>query len=95
MRQLIARIDDALHARLKRRARQEGRSLNAVVTEILATAVDGEDAKARVRRRLDALGMRVVIERPRRVRSRDAVIASTKGVGRAVSRALAEERRRR
>jgi antitoxin FitA len=32
MRQLIARIDDDLHRRLKERAAREGRSLNDLVT---------------------------------------------------------------
>ena len=38
MKQLIARIDDNLHARLKARAAAEGRTLNALVAEALEAA---------------------------------------------------------
>jgi plasmid stability protein len=58
MRQLIARIDDDLHRRLKQRAAREGRSLNDLVTEALAAAVDDESAA--FRRRLDRSGLRVL-----------------------------------
>src|SRR5579884_3129290 len=39
VRQLITRLDDDLHARLRERAAAEGRSVNALVVEILAAAV--------------------------------------------------------
>lgn len=58
MRQLIARIDDDLHRRLKERATREGRSLNELVTEVLAAAADDEAAS--FRRRLDRAGLRVL-----------------------------------
>jgi plasmid stability protein len=58
MRQLIARIDDDLHRRLKERAAREGRSLNDLVTEALAAAADDESAA--FRRRLDRSGLRVL-----------------------------------
>lgn len=58
MRQLIARIDDDLHRRLKERAAREGRPLNDLVTEVLAAAVDDEAAS--FRRRLDRSGLRVL-----------------------------------
>jgi plasmid stability protein len=57
MRQLIARIDDDLHRRLKERAAREGRSLNDLVTEALAAAADDESAA--FRRRLARSGLRV------------------------------------
>ncbi len=94
MRQLIARIEDALHARLKRQAAAEGRSLNALVEEILQVGVAARDERELVRRRAAVLGLAVPSPR-RRAPSRDTAIASTRGVGRAASQALDAERRRR
>jgi plasmid stability protein len=94
VRQLIARIDDALHQRLKRQAAAEGRSLNALVEEILQAGVAARDERELLRRRAGVLGL-AVTSRRRRAPSRDAAIASTRGVGRAASRALDAERRRR
>ena len=59
VRQLITRIDEDLHRRLKERARDEGRSLNALVTQILEEAVPDESPRARLRRRLRERGMLV------------------------------------
>lgn len=92
MRQLITRIDDELHERLKRRAADEGRSVNALVTEILRTGVPPVDARVRVRTRLERHGLRIVPRTRGRVPSRDTAIASTQGAGRAASAALAAER---
>jgi antitoxin FitA len=58
VRQLISRIDDDLHRRLKERAAREGRSLNDLVTDVLAEAVDDEATS--FRRRLDRSGLRVL-----------------------------------
>lgn len=58
MRQLIARIDDDLHARLKERAAKEGRSMNALVTEVLVASVEvPEDPQAELRRRAKKHGI--------------------------------------
>jgi len=96
VRQLIARIDEELHARLKQRAGAEHRSLNSLVRELLENGVAKDDARAQLRRRAEALGLLYVPPRPkRRPPSRDAVIAATRGSGTAVSEALAEERARR
>lgn len=95
MRQLITRIEDRLHAKLKRRAAAEGRSLNALVTEILSRAIAAEDERALVRARLKALGRRAYVPRPADAPSRDEAIAATRGAGTAVSEALAAERARR
>jgi antitoxin FitA len=94
VRQLLARIDDDLHRRLKRRAAAEGRSLNAMVNEILRDAVAPKNGPDLLRARLKALGRLADIPRPRRALSRNAAIALTRGAGDAVSRALAEDRRR-
>lgn len=90
MRQLIARIDDDLHERLKARALADGLSLNALVTEVLAAAV--ADERRSVRARLERRGHLVVPERPRRVPSRAAALRATRGFGSAVSAALNADR---
>ncbi|HZD71701.1 MAG TPA: toxin-antitoxin system HicB family antitoxin [Actinomycetes bacterium] len=92
MRQLIARIDDDLHERLRSRAEAEGRSMNGLVTEILRSAVAPLDAREAVRSRLRRRSLQVVPPRRGPVPSRDAAIASTRGAGRAASAALAAER---
>jgi antitoxin FitA len=95
MRQLITRIDDDLHRRLKRRAAAEGRSVNAMVTELLRGAALKQDERDLTRARLRALGRLVTLPRPRRALSRDAAIALTRGAGTAASEALAAERKQR
>ncbi len=95
MRQLIARIDDELHRRLKERAAAEGRSMNSLVVELLRAAVAGDDPRARVGARLRAAGLLVQPRRPEEVPSLDEVVAATRGAGRAVSEALEAERRAR
>lgn len=73
MRQLIARIDDDLHSRLKRRAAVEGRSVNAMVSDILRRAVVTHDERELVRARMRALGLLAYVPRPKRVPSRRAM----------------------
>ncbi|MGH2682400.1 MAG: FitA-like ribbon-helix-helix domain-containing protein [Actinomycetota bacterium] len=92
MRQLLTRINDRLHRRLKARAAAEGRSVNALVTELLSTAVSGSDERARVHSRVEATGLQMIPRPRRRPPSRDAAIAATRGVGRSASEALAAER---
>src|SRR5438128_810970 len=74
MRQLITRIDDDLHHRLKRRAAVEGRSLNAMVSDILRRAVVAHDQRELVRARLRALGRLAFVPRPRKAPSRRAAL---------------------
>jgi plasmid stability protein len=92
MRQLITRIDDELHAALRQRAADMGLSVNALVNDILASAVADDDRRAIVRRRARAAGRLVVPPRPAQVPSREAVDRATRGAGTAVSEALAAER---
>lgn len=92
MRQLIARIDDDLHARLKRRAAAEGRSLNALVTEALEAAAPGGDLPADVRARATARGVLADFEPPDGAPSLADVLTLTRGWGTAVSDALSAER---
>lgn len=58
VKQLISRIDDDLHRRLKERAAQEGRSLNDLVAALLADAV--ADRRESFRRRLERSGLRTL-----------------------------------
>lgn len=95
VRQLIARIDDELHARLKTQARAEGRSLNALVTELLRAGIARNETEARVRARLRTSDLRVLPRIEGRVPSRDAAIRATRGVGSAASQALSADRRSR
>ncbi len=92
MRQLITRIDDRLHRELKDRAAAEGRSVNSLVTHLLSSALASGDERASVRARAESAGIVVVPLGARRPPSRDAAIASTKGVGRRAGQALAAER---
>lgn len=59
MKQLLLRIDDDVHARLRERARRENRSINAIAGDILAVAatVDPESPRDRLKLRAAALGM--------------------------------------
>lgn len=95
MRQLIARIDDDLHRRLKDHARDQGRSMNALVTEILTEAVPDETPRGRLRRRLKAEGRLTEIPVPENPPSLEEVLEMLRGdAGKAVLEALEEDRRR-
>ena len=54
-----------------------------------------QNKREQVRRRLKALGLAAPAPRKRRVHSRDAAIATTRGAGTAASDALRSERARR
>jgi len=95
MRQLITRIDERLHERLKERAAAEGRSVNALVTELLSTGLAAGVEREAVRTRAEIAGIRVVPTPEHRPPSREAAISWTKGLGRAASRALVADRAKR
>ncbi|MDQ4118346.1 MAG: toxin-antitoxin system HicB family antitoxin [Actinomycetota bacterium] len=90
MKQLITRIDDDLHRRLKERAAEQDRSLNDLVRSVLEGAL--ADDAATIRRRIEASGLRVVPPRPGAAPSREAVIESLRGCGPALTDALAADR---
>lgn len=90
MRQLITRLDDRLLAELKKRAAAEGRSVNALVNDILESTVSRRSPKAELRRR--GGGQIVAPPRPTRIPSRDSLRRASRGWGAAVSQALMEER---
>lgn len=95
MKQLLLRVPESLHRRLAARAVREGRSVNAVATEILDAAADADrgDRRARLRAAAAAAGTlqrtqaRVVSAQRRR-----RILDSTRGLGQQVDRLLAEER---
>jgi len=89
-RQLITRLDEQLLVKLKKRASAEGRSVNALVNEILASQVAGRSAKAQLQLR----GGEQIVRppRPTRIPSRESLRRASRGWGTAVSKALMDER---
>jgi plasmid stability protein len=88
MKQLITRIDDELHFRLKARAEAEGRSMNDLVTEALRGVVaQGENPLER-RARLIAEGKLLVFEPEGEAPGHDKLEELSRGWGTAVSEAL-------
>lgn len=100
MKQLLLRIPPELHVRLAAQAKREGRSINALATELLDlnVEVDPSDLQTRVRARAAALG--VLHRRPRvgpplTPEERQRAIDSTKGLGPVLDQILDEDRNRR
>lgn len=97
MKQLLLRVPDALHRRLAARAARDGRSMNAVATEMLDAAVDADesDRRARLKSRAAALGVaRVAPAAPVGPARRRCIVASTRGIGLVLDGLLADERER-
>ena len=92
MRQVITRVEDELHARLKEAAAARGLSVNAFVVDALAMAVGDATKRDVVRRRAEATGRRVAPPAPEETPSWDEVEAAGAEAGTAVSEALADER---
>lgn len=94
MRQLITRIDDDLHARLKARAAADGRSVNSLVREVLERELPVLNRQEQLRARMKELG--VLAEVPTSatpVLSLDEAIELMRGdAGRAVIEALEADR---
>jgi plasmid stability protein len=96
LKQLLLRVPEDVHRRLAARARREGRSVNAVATEILDAAAAGDqgDRRARLRAAAAAAGtLRSVDARSVSARRR-RIVGSTRGLGAQVDRLLADERER-
>lgn len=90
MKQLIARIDDDLHRRLKERAAEQDRSLNDLISSVLAAAVS--DDSASIRHRIETSGLRVFPPQSSVPVDRTAAVDTRPGAGRAVSDALFADR---
>lgn len=97
VKQLLLRVPEELHRRLLARAAREGRSLNAVATEILdaAAEADSGDRRAQIRAAAAASGvLRTLTARPVSAARRQRVIASTRGIGTQLDHLLDDERDR-
>lgn len=97
VKQLLLRVPEDIHRRLAARARREGRSINAVATEILDAAAESDrgDRRARLRAAAAAAGMlRPVQAGGVSAARRRRIIDSTRGLGAQVDRLLARERER-
>jgi plasmid stability protein len=97
VKQLLLRVPDEVHRRLAARAARDGRSVNAVATEILDAAADADegDRRARLRARAASLGvLRATPATSVSMARRRRVVASTRGTGAVLDRLLAEERDR-
>lgn len=92
VKQLIARLDDDLHRRLKETAESEGRSLNDLVAEALAARVGEQVTRDSVRERARATGRLLELDPPREAPSLDELEELTRGSGTAVSDALDVDR---
>ena len=58
VRQLLVRLDDDLHLGLRERAAAEGRSVNALVNEVLTAAVEGRAGRREhLRRKAERSGV--------------------------------------
>lgn len=97
MKQLLLRVPEDVHRRLAARAKREGRSVNAVATEILDAAAGGDlgDRQTRLRATAAAAGaLRSFDAPPVSAARRRRILASTRGLGEQVDRLLDEERAR-
>ena len=97
MKQLLFRVPESLHQRLATRAEREGRSMNAVATEILDLAVDADqgDRRTRLRAKAAALGMLVTIDAPPiSAARRKRALESTRGLGPIADELIREGRER-
>lgn len=97
MKQLLLRVPEDIHRRLKARAAREGRSVNAVATEILDLSAEADTGDRRTR--LQAAAAAAGSARPGTARAvsaarRGRILASTRGLGARVDRALDDERDR-
>jgi antitoxin FitA len=89
---MITRVDDELHARIKKQAAAEGRSVNELVIAALTLMLDSANPRRAVLERARAAGWLVVPDPPAEVPSWDEVDALSEEFGTAVSEALEAER---
>jgi plasmid stability protein len=98
MKQLLLRVPEELHSRLAARAASEGRSVNALATEILdlAAAADPRDRQSRLRAKAASSGLLCPAHHASSVSEakRRRVIASTRGLGKLADQLLDDERDR-
>lgn len=96
MKQLLLRVSDDLHRRLTARAAREGRSVNALASEILDAAADADaaDRQAQLRAKAAELGMLVTLHDIEPISEQEywATIEATRGLGPFIDEFLAQER---
>lgn len=97
MKQLLLRVPDDVHRRLTMRAAREGRSVNALATELLDLGAEADlgDRRTRLRARAASAGMLRSVAAPALSQAeRSAIVESTRGLGPMVDALLARERDR-
>lgn len=97
MKQILLRVPDDVHRRLTARAARDGRSLNALATEILDAAADADRGTRQDRLRAAAAAAGILQSRPGpglSAAERKRAIASTRGLGPVVDRILGDDRGR-
>jgi hypothetical protein len=106
MKQLLLRVPEDLHRRIRARAAREGRSMNAVAGAILDASTDDDlgthppstppTPQERLRARARALGMlsRAIPAPVMSKAERDRIIASTQGIGPVLDQIIDEDRGR-
>lgn len=100
MKQLLLRVPDSVHAKIAARAHREGRSINAVATQILdaVASADTGDRRARLRACAASLGFLPpsVQTEPGTSRiplaSRNAALAAGAGIGAILDRLIEDGR---
>src|SRR5690242_3709733 len=97
MKQLLLRVPGDVHRRLAARAAREGRSVNAVATELLDLGAEADqgDRRSRLRAAAAAAGL-LRASRSRELPSarRQRIIESTRGIGPSADALIAAERDR-
>jgi plasmid stability protein len=88
VKQMITRLDDELHARLKAKALAEGRSVNDLVTEVLKAAVNPPESAQEWHQRLVAEGKLIAFKSEGEAPGHDEIEHLSRGWGTAVSEAL-------
>ncbi|MFF5987777.1 toxin-antitoxin system HicB family antitoxin [Prauserella flavalba] len=88
MKQLITRIDDELHAKVKAKAAAEGRSVNDLVAGLLEAAVREDESPQEWHRRMVAEGKAIAFEPEVPPPGRKQLAELMRGTGTAVSEAL-------
>jgi hypothetical protein len=99
MKQILLRVPDDVHRRLAARAAREGRSVNALATELLDLAAEADrgDRRARLRATAAAAGMLHGARSESRELPpgrRRRIIESTRGLGPMADDLIAAERSR-
>lgn len=97
MARVIVRVPEGLRTRLKQRAATEGRSLNALLNEVLEEAAPAaRDRRTELDERIKAAGLWVDVPAPEGpVPSLDELIEANRGIGPVVVEEVLHQRRQR